>query len=179
MMGRELNRKDNKRKKGTVKEAVIYDNNPMQEVYNLLKIIGIVLGVLIIIYLLVGIFVTKEITFGNKSNKEEITMNSNYLLASETFRQQEEKYYVYFYDFGKQNSNIESAITAKIKDERVYRVDIASSFNDKYIKEKSNINAQNKDDLAINGVTFVLIENGVNVKYIESESAILEFINSK
>lgn len=178
-MGRELKRKENKRNGKKVRDAVIInDDNPMNEVYKLLKVLGIVLGVLVLVYLLVGIFVTKEISFGgNKNNSSEVTMNADYLLASETFRQKEDKYYVYFYDFSDKNNDVESAITSKLSESRVYRVDIKSGFNSNFMSDTSNVKAQKKEELKINGVTLIVIENGKNVNYIEGSDNIITFIN--
>lgn len=177
-MGRELKRKENKKNGKNVRDAVVYENdNPMKEVYKLLKILIIVLVILIIIYLMVGIFITKEISFGNKKdNDTEVIMQSDYLLASETFRQKEEKYYVYFYDFNETNSSIETLISSKLKEEKVYRVDTSSDFNKKYISETSNPNVQNKEELKINGITLIVIENGKNIKYLQGEDAITNYI---
>lgn len=180
-MGRELKRKENKRSGKGVRDAVIIDDNDsMSEVYKLLKILGIVLIVLVIVYLLVGIFITKEISFGGKqSSAVEVTMNGDYLLASETFRQKEEKYYVYFYDFNEGVSEVESAITTYVTEKRLYRVDISSSFNHKYVGETSNVKAQKKEDLKVKGVTLIVIENGVNIKYVEGKDNIVKYLSNK
>lgn len=178
-MGRELKRKENKRNGKKVRDAVIInDDNPMNEVYKLLKVLGIILVVLVIVYLLVGIFVTKEISFGgNKNSSSEVMMDADYLLASETFRQKEDKYYVYFYDFSDKNNDVESAITSKLSESRVYRVDIKSGFNSNFMSDTSNVKAQKKEELKINGVTLIVIENGKNVNYIEGSDNIVTFIN--
>lgn len=177
-MGRELNRKENKRNGKKVRDAIIIDdNNPMNEVYKFLKVILIIFVCLIVIYLLIGIFITKEISFSSNKDNTEVTIYSDYILASELFRQKEEKYYVYFYDFEDSNSSIESAINSKYSDERVYRVDIKSGFNHMYMGEDSNYTVSKKEDLKINGVTLIAINNGKNVAYVEGVDNIVSYIN--
>lgn len=177
-MGRELNRKENKRNKRKVRDAVIIDDNSsMNGVYKVLKIGIVSLVCLIVIYLLVGIFITKEISFSSRNKDTEVSMNSDYLLASEAFRQKEEKYYVYFYDFSDVDSSIENAISSKLSDYRVYRVDIKSGFNNMYIDSTSNPKVSSKDDLKVSGVTLLVVDNGKNVGYVEGSSEIVTFIN--
>ena len=68
-MGRELRRKEAKKSKANITKINTNEKTePKKEVYRILKTLTIVLVALIIIYLLVGIFITKEIKFGNNNN---------------------------------------------------------------------------------------------------------------
>ena len=104
----------------------------------------------------------------NKFEKNEIDM---------IWEQKEDKYYVYFYDFSDKNNDVESAITSKLSESRVYRVDIKSGFNSNFMSDTSNVKAQKKEELKINGVTLIVIENGKNINYIEGSDNIVTFIN--
>ena len=170
-MGRELKRKENKRNGKKVRDAVIInDDNPMNEVYKLLKVLGIVLGVLVLVYLLVGIFVTKEISFGgNKNSSSEVTMNADYLLASETFRQKEDKYYVYFYDFNEDNNMYKNIVSSKLSSKKVYNVDTSSGLNSNYVSDVSNKKATGLDDLKVINDTVIKIVGDTIVEYYEKD----------
>ena len=88
---------------------------------------------LIIIYLLVGIFITKEIKFGNNNNSNtngDMTNNRSNILVSEIFKQSEEKYYVYFYDFNNTINSIDRALVSKLYESKIYRF-WSSKYNKK------------------------------------------------
>lgn len=178
-MGRELKRKEAKKNNKNVKEIVNEKQVDTQdEVYKLVKILTIVLLVLLAVYLLVGIFITKEIKFGNSKDKTDTNIISTNILAGETFKQSEEKYFVYFYDFKNTISAIDNAMVSKLSGHKIYKVDMSSAFNSKYVSEVGNNSVQKIEDLKIVNPTLILIENDVNVKYVEGESAILNYINS-
>ena len=74
--------------------------------------------------MLSALFVTKELDWFNK--KEETTTNTlvqNTILASEIFKQSEEEYYVYFYDYKDEDTDISSHITSKLSSSKIYKVD--------------------------------------------------------
>jgi len=180
VMGRELRRKENKKKGKNVKEVIQVEDRSQKEVYKMIKILIIVLIVLVLIYLLVSIFITKEITFGNRNNNEGgsfVNVNSSNILASEIFRQKEEKYYVYFYDFKSDIADIESAIVTKLTNQKVYRVDTSSGFNSKYVSEVGNSNVQKVEDLKVVVPTLMLIENDIVIGYVDGEEAIVNYID--
>lgn len=167
-MGRELKRKNKKQNPQWIEENKVEEK---LEVKKILKVLLFVFGLLLIAYLVVGIFVTKEIKW-NWFQKEKTQISTENILASEIFRQKEETYYVYCYDFNNYNNTIESNILNKLSDSKVYRVDISSAFNKNYISDTGNTQAQNKDELQLHDITLIKIENGQNVGYYEGEDAI-------
>ena len=96
-MGRELRRKQAKKDGRSLEKEELIETNQIKKY--LMTVVGIV-GIFAIIYLLSALFITKELDWFNK-DKEENTNNSvsSSILASAIFKQSEESYYVYFYDF--------------------------------------------------------------------------------
>lgn len=172
-MGRELKRKTKKQNSQWVEETTTEEK---LEVRKVLTVLLFVFGLLFIAYLLVGIFVTKEINF-DWFKKEETEISTDNILASEIFNQKEETYYVYCYDFNDYNSSIESSILNKLSDSKVYRVDTSSAFNKNYIADSGNASAQSKEELKLHDITLIKIENSKNVEYYEGEDAIEIFFN--
>ena len=98
-MGRELRRKQAKKEgKSLAKEEVKNEN----QIKKLIKIVCLLVFIVVMIYLISALFITKELNWFNnsKENTSETNVN-NSILAKQIFRQSEEEYYVYFYDFNK------------------------------------------------------------------------------
>lgn len=180
-MGRELRRKEAKKSKANITKINTNEKTePKKEVYRILKTLTIVLVALIIIYLLVGIFITKEIKFGNNNNSNtngDMTNNRSNILVSEIFKQSEEKYYVYFYDFNNTINSIDRALVSKLYESKIYKVDMSSGFNTKYKSETGNSNAKTIEELKIKIPTLILVENDTITMYLEGETNILNYMN--
>jgi len=119
-MGRELRRKEAKRQGKSLKEKSVnkVKEDSYNDVYKMLKTFGIILGVILVIYFLIAVLITKEIDWFGSKNNTNTTENTvkNAILASETFKQKDETYYVYYYDFNKEDSTITNLISSKITD---------------------------------------------------------------
>lgn len=171
-MGRELKRKQAKKNGKSVRDFSRNDNSNDMSMKKLLIILGVVVIITVILYLFIGIVVTKEIDwFSNDSENEVINKPSNTILASAIFRQTEEEYYVYFYDFDESNTSIESYISG-ISD-KVYRVDTSDALNSNYVSDKTNKDAKTLNDLKVKSPTIVKIVNDQITEYYEGEEAIL------
>lgn len=175
-MGRELKRKEAKKNNVEIKKEI--KKEPENEVIKLIKIfIYITIG-LVFLYFIVGIFITKEIKvdwFDTKEKNTEVTMNADYILCSEIFKQKEESYYVYFYKFKETNSSIDTLLSGKLSKSRVYKVDIESDFNSSYIGTINNAN--NIDEFRVNGLTLIKVENNNISSFIAGESEIITYLN--
>ncbi len=175
-MGRELKRKEAKKNNTEIKKEV--KNESENEVLKLIKIfIYITIG-LVVLYYIVSIFITKEIKvdwFDSKKKEVDVTMNSDYILCSEIFKQKEENYYVYFYKFKETNSSIDTLLSGKLSKSRVYKVDIESDFNSSYIGSVNNSN--NIDEFRINGLTLIKVENDNIISFITGETEIKTYLN--
>ena len=93
----------------------------------------------IILYILTGIFITRDIKWFEKKDTTDTTENtiSNKILGVDSLRQAEEEYYVYYYDTTNENSDINSIVNSL--SEKVYRVDLHDDFNSNLIGEPSGV----------------------------------------
>ena len=135
--------------------------------------IGIVLGALIVLYLFIGIFVTKTISFNNDKDEEEnvVTIDNSTILASQIFDQKEDEYYVLIYDPNDKVHDIEqfvSLYSSKEDSITLYKVDSSKKFNSNYIVEKdSNKTPTNYSELKIITPTLIKINSKNVVEYNE------------
>ena len=175
-MGRELRRKQAK------KEGKSLKNENITEDYSLTKFVKVSVIVIlsaVFLYLVSAIFITKEINLFGKNNTTNTTNQtvSNAILAKSIFNQSEESYYVYFYDFNESNNNINTIVSSKLSESKVYRVDTSSSFNSKYVSDTSNKSAKTLDDLKVVKDTLIKIEGDVITMYLEGEEEISNNLN--
>lgn len=178
-MGRELRRKE-ERKNKNIKKKEELDTSVKGS--TILKILGVVLLILLVLYYVVAVFVTKEIDVsGNKgadtNDSTSASSVSNKILASAIFNQKEETYYVYFYDFEDEDSGISSAISSR-SDIKIYKVDTSSSLNSKYVTEESgNASATTLEELKVKNPTLLEITNDQITGYYEGSSLIIDFLS--
>ena len=177
-MGRELRRKEAKKNKINYKN---YDNNPEMsgvETSSAVKITIIVVALLAILYLILAIFVTKELDLSTKKGEKTAEENnassvSNAILASEVFNQSDETYYVLFYGFNNDDEkDISDTVTSKLTDYKVYKVDTESGFNKSYVSDTSNQNPTSIEDLKVKSPTLIQISADNVTKYVEGKENI-------
>ena len=177
-MGRELRRKQSKIEGKSLKREINNDNDNIES-QKFIKILIMLIIICVVVYISIGLFVTKEIKwFGNNSENNVVDTVSNKIIASAIFKQKEEEYYVYFYNFEETNNNIESTISSKLTDYKVYRVDTNSSLNQNYVSEdSSNPSAKSLDELKVKTPTLIKIINDQIVSYYETEDNIIDGLN--
>ena len=167
-MGRELRRKQAKREGKSLK-----NEEAIKEEYKASKIIKLVVIVLLslgLVYLLSALFLTKELDwFTKKEDTQETDVVKNSILAKSIFNQSEEEYYVYFYSFKDEDSDIASIVSSKLSSSKVYRVNTDSALNSNYVSETSNKNAKTLDELKVLPNTIVKISNGTIIEYYEKD----------
>ena len=135
--------------------------------------IGMVLLALVLLYLFVGIFITKSIKFGDTKKEEtnEVATDKKTILASQIFDQNEEEYYVLVYDPNDKVHDIEqflSLYTSKSGSLAVYKVDSSKKFNSNYIvTEDSNKNPESINDLRIISPSLIKISSKSVSEYNE------------
>ena len=174
-MGRELRRKQAKKEEKNLKTELYHMNiDNDNQIYKFAKITIILLIMFVVLYIVVGVFVTKEFDlFGSKDNEINDSVN-NKILASSIFNQKDGEYYVYFYDFENMNSTIESTLTSKLKDAKIYRVNTKDALNQNYVTEGSgNKSAQTLEELKVVDNTLIKIVNNEIVRYYETEEEIV------
>ena len=167
-MGRELRRKQAKREGKSLK------NDTIKEEYKISKVIKITVIVLVslgLVYLLSALFLTKELDWFSKKedNTETSTTVNNSILARSIFNQSEEEYYVYFYPFDDEDSEISSVISSKLSSYKVYKVNTSSAMNINYIGDVSNRDAKSLEDLKVIPNTLIKISNDTIIEYYEGD----------
>ena len=166
-MGRELRRKQAKREGKSLK------NEEIKEEYNVKKIVITCVIVLVsigFVYLISALFITKELDW---FSKEEVKGNTNSvensILASAIFKQKEDEYYVYFYDFNEDNNMYKNIVSSKLSSKKVYNVDTSSGLNSNYVSDVSNKKATGLDDLKVINDTVIKIVGDTIVEYYEKD----------
>lgn len=171
-MGRELRRKQAKKEGKSLKKEEIVEKS---QISKLIKTVILLLVIIGAIYLISIIFITKEVDWFEKDEETQQETVTNSILASRIFEQSEETYYVYFYDFNDEDTNITSVITSNVSEE-LYRVDTNSALNAKYVSEESNKKAKKLDDLKVKAPTLIKISGDTITEYYE-DSEILNELN--
>lgn len=158
MMGRELRRKQAKKEGKNVKEAQKINKDKPLSPKTFITIIISLLLCFVILYILTGLFITKDIKWfsKSKSTEEEETIN-NKILASDSLKQREDEYYVYFYDTKKENDNVKRIINTL--SEKVYRVDLHDGFNTNFIGTPSGI-VEDVNNLKVEDPTVIKVSYG-------------------
>lgn len=168
-MGRELRRKQAKKEGKSLKKEIQVEEHTIKK---LITITLVLVFIVCIIYILSALFVTKELDWFTKDEPKTDTLVKNTILASEIFRQNKEEYYVYFYDYDNEDTEISSSIAAKILSDELYRVDTGSALNNKYISEESNKNAKKLSELKVKASTVIKVSGETIVAYYENEEII-------
>jgi len=164
-MGRELRRKQAKREGKSLQKTVSKEKNPIKSLIVITIVLLVVIG---LIYLLSALFVTKELDWFKNNDKEETTETvKNTILASEIFKQKEEEYYVYFYDYTNENEQISSTVSDKLSSKTVYKVDTNSALNANYVSETSNKKANKLENLKVKAPTVIKITSEKITAYYE------------
>lgn len=166
-MGRELRRKQAKREGKSLK------NEEIKEEYNVKKIVITCVIVLVsigFVYLISALFITKELDWFSKEEVKENTSSvGNSILASAIFKQKEDEYYVYFYDFNEDNNMYKNIVSSKLSSKKVYNVDTSSGLNSNYVSDVSNKKATGLDDLKVINDTVIKIVGDAIVEYYEKD----------
>lgn len=166
-MGRELRRKQAKREGKSLK------NEEIKEEYNVKKIVITCVIVLVsigLVYLISALFITKELDWFSKEEVKENTSGvENSILASAIFKQKEDEYYVYFYDFNEDNNMYKNIVSSKLSSKKVYNVDTSSGLNSNYVSDVSNKKAIGLDDLKVINDTVIKIVGDTIVEYYEKD----------
>ena len=166
-MGRELRRKQAKREGKSLK------NEEIKEEYSVKKIVITCVIVLVsigLVYLISALFITKELDWFSKEEVKENTSSvENSILASAIFKQKEDEYYVYFYDFNEDNNMYKNIVSSKLSSKKVYNVDTSSGLNSNYVSDVSNKKATGLDGLKVVNDTVIKIVGDTIVEYYEKD----------
>lgn len=166
-MGRELKRKQAKRDGKNVREVQKKNKDKPLSPKTFITIMVVLLLFFVILYILTGLFITKELKwFSSNDTEEQITEIENKILATDTLKQVEETYYVYYYDTAEEDSEVSSIVNTL--SEKVYRVDLNDAFNSNYIGESSGV---------VSDINSLKVSNPTVVKVVSEQ--ITEFYTGK
>lgn len=156
-MGRELKRKQAKRDGKNVRDIQKMNKEKPLSPRLFIGILVVLLLFFVTLYLLTGLFITKEIKWFNKnSNDDELVEIENKILAADCLKQIEEEYYVYFYDTKNEDSEITDTLYSLM--DKVYRVDLNDDFNSNFVGEPSGI-VENISDLKVSNPTIIKVSS--------------------
>ena len=164
-MGSELRRKQAKREGKSLQPEIKEETNQLKK---LLIIIAVLVFIISVIYILSALFVTKELDWLDKKDENTTeTLIENTILASEIFKQKEEEYYVYFYDYKEEDTEVSMYINSMLSQEKVYKVDTSSALNSKYVSDQSNKSAKKLEELKVKSPTVLKINGDQISAYYE------------
>lgn len=162
-MGRELKRKQAKREGKNVREVQKQNVEKPLSPKTLVFILVILLLFFVILYILTGLFITKELKwFGNDKEEEVVSNIENKILAIDSLRQIEEEYYVYYYDTTSENTEVSNKLY--LVSETVYRVDLNDAFNSNFVGDPSGI-VDNINDLKVSNPTLIKVSSEKIVEF--------------
>ena len=182
-MGRELRRKEEKKNRN--KKVIEKEEELNTEIKGttVLKVVSSIILILLVVYYIMAVFITKEIDISEKDNTKESSSEtstssvSDKILASNIFNQQEEKYYVYCYDFTDEDEGVASAINGT--SEKVYRLNTKDGLNSKYVtSDAGNKNATSLENLKISNPTLLEISGDTITGYYEGRNSIIGFLSN-
>lgn len=171
--------KNNKKSSVIERNKTDYNDN----LFKILKILGIVLIMFIIIYIGTAI-VTGEIKLKkDKEEEKEVTIQTEEILAGSTFNITDKEYMVLYYDFEAADSGIYGMLYSNYgssnSNVKMYKVDLSKGFNKSYVTDgKVNTNPSNIDELKVKKPTLIRIKNKKVTKFITSKEEIKKYINS-
>lgn len=168
-MGRELRRKQAKKEGKSLKQEIKAEEHQIKK---LVMITSLLVFIVCVIYLISALFITKELDWFKSKEEEKQTLVKNTILASEIFKQSEEEYYVYFYDYKDEDVEISSNVSSKLSSKKVYKVDTGSALNNKYVSEESNKNAKGLNDLKVKSSTVIKVSGEKIIAYYENDEII-------
>lgn len=176
-MGRELRRKEAKRNGKDVRSVQKLNKDKPLSMKTFIAIIVALLVIFVILYILTGIFITKEIKWFEKdetTTADDVITISNKILGASSLRQSEEEYYVYYYDVNNEDSNVATVISNLTS--KVYRVDLSDDFNSNFIGEPSGI-VSNISDLKVSDPTVIKVISSTISEYYNGVDEIISILD--
>lgn len=166
-----------------------YRSEEQNEIIRFIRILIIVVVLILGIYFLTRIFVTKDL-FNNEEPENEITagtINYNVTLIGSMLNKPEDEYYIMIYDTENVRSIYYSGIINSYGNNeeplKVYFANLNNELNKKfYDPENENLDVNNISDLKVGDLALVKVRNGSIVETFNTEEQIaseLEYIESE
>lgn len=155
--------------------------------YKFVTSLTVILIILIVGYLVIGIFVTKEISFKKDNNVQEeetsdTVIDNTIITGGQIFNQKDNAYYVIVYDFDNKLTVLSTYVSNYSSKENsipIYKVDSSKKLNSRYIvEENSNKSPTSYSDLRIISPTLIKIENSKVTLYVEGEEEIKSILKN-
>ncbi len=152
------------------------ESNDVKKFIISLVIVALVVG---LIYILTGLFVTKDLKKSDDKTTTKAEIDYDLTLIGNIFDLDYDDYYVMVYDFDNDDSTkIESLISNyKTSDNytKIFKANISDSLNKNFIdKNNSNPNASNIGEIKIKDTTLIHFKNKKIVSYKENYEEIEE-----
>ncbi len=139
--------------------------------------------IVIALFLLVGMYFLTKVILNKDVEEDKIMENTiqyDEILAGESFNQDEDEYYVIYYDSSNEYSTISSLISSyqlNNSDTRLYSVDISNGMNKKYVTDEDII-TDNASSLKVKDNTLLKFRNGEVSEVITDINEITNYLNS-
>ncbi len=137
-------------------------------------------GILLFIFAfyMLTLYITNKNTEKVSTNKE-VEISNEKILVGSILSMSNDEYLVLCYDFKNESDTYDNIYTtAKSKGMKIYKVDLSSAFNKKYVTtEESNMYPQNESEFLINGATLIKVNNKQVVEYIEGYDEINDYLS--
>lgn len=139
--------------------------------------------IVIALFLLVGMYFLTKVILNKDVEEDKIMENTiqyDEILAGESFNQDEDEYYVIYYDSSNEYSTISSLISSyqlNNSDTRLYSVDISNGMNKKYVTDEDII-TDNASSLKVKDNTLLKFRNGEVSEVITDINEISNYLNS-
>lgn len=167
----------NRKQRRKNKEKYYYDDEKTQGTKAVLITVGIVLVVFGLFCLITVLINNSKRKLDTKEpTKTAAAIQYQEILGDDTFVMSPDEYYVMFYDFDGPNAiYLDYLFTqyAGIEGNHIYKVDLGSGFNTKFLSDKTNKKAQKAVQLKVKEATLIKIVDGKNVNYIEGKSQLI------
>ncbi len=172
-----------KEKIKTKKNKKVISNTPAhynEDVMRMVKIGVIIIICFSIIYLVTAIL-RGEIF--KKDVKEEVEIQNQKIMISESFVKNDDEYMVLYYDFtdriyASYYDTLVGVYGNTIED-KIYTVDLSTKLSENYIakeEENSNKNPNNLSELRIKGATLIVFKDNKVTKYLEGKDEIKNYL---
>lgn len=167
-----------KTKKEKKKLSLNFKDN---EIGNLIKIILIITGVVLVLYLVTLVYLKKD-EVKEEENEISATIQYEEILGSKVLSQSPKEYYVLAYkeeDLYLTTYNIYIGnYQYKENAKKVYRMNLDLGFNEAYIGEKSNLKGSKVEELKFADTTLIKVKKKKVVEVYEGKEKILEHLRS-
>lgn len=165
------NRKQRRKKKEN------YNDEYSQSTKSILTVVGVVLIVFGLFYLITVLINNSKRGLNTViPEKTEVSIQYLEILGDDTFTMSPTTYYVLFYDFDGPNAvyyNYIFSQYAGVKENHIYKVDLGSGFNTKFLSDKTNKKAQKAGELKVKDATLIKINKGKNISYTEGSMTVI------